>query len=37
MQEQVAVEKYFKFQSRFKIHNTELDLSEDYSFETILA
>ena len=29
--------KDFKFQYRFKIHNTELSLTEDYSLGTILA
>ena len=29
--------KDFKFQYRFKMHNTELDLTEDYSRETVLA
>ena len=29
--------KDFKFQHRFKIQNIELNLTEDYSLETILA
>ena len=29
--------KDFKFQYRFKIHNIELNLTEDYSLETVLA
>ena len=29
--------KDFKFQYRFKIYNIELNLTEDYSLETILA
>ena len=29
--------KDLKFQCRFKIHNTELKLTEDYSLETTLA
>ena len=29
--------KDFKFQYRFKIHNTEVKLIEDYQFETNLA
>ena len=28
--------KILKFQYRFKIHNTELNLTEDYSLKTIL-
>ena len=31
------MEKDFKFPYRFKIHNTELNLAEAYSVETILA
>ena len=30
-------QKILKFQYRFKIRNTELSLTEDYSLETILA
>ena len=29
--------KDFEFQYRFKMHNTELDLTEDYPLEAILA
>ena len=36
-QDQVTMAKGFKFQYRFKIHNVELNLTEDYSFDTILA
>ena len=31
------MKKYFKFQYRFKMQNTELNLPEDYSLKTILA
>ena len=30
-------QKILRFQYRFKMHNTELNLTEDYSLETILA
>ena len=33
----MAMAKDFKFQYRFKIHNSEVILTEDYSLETILA